>query len=197
MDSLVRDPVSPRGAPRTIVEPVVGPPVVLPPQAIAAMATAASRAHLLIAFTPRINRLARCKAHLNAAFPYWRPGRCVSQKMSAGSRPVTRGAGPGSRFLALDNLTYAREARLGLSTWHVLEAQGAGIACRAQRHQLTGPIDSPRSGLVAPRHVRNVDMPDQGAGAGEHLAGILIHHDRVVHVIEQSHCRMIDFTNQG
>src|SRR5947207_13235899 len=80
MDSLVRDPVSPRGAPRTIVEPVVGPPVVLPPQAIAAMASAASRAHLRIAVTPRINRLARCKAHLHAAFPYLRPGRYASAR---------------------------------------------------------------------------------------------------------------------
>src|SRR5256885_7761229 len=74
MDSLVREPVSPRGAPKTIVEPVVCPPEVLPPQAIATTAATAITAHLRIAVTP-INRLARCNAHLNPAFPHWR-GRC-------------------------------------------------------------------------------------------------------------------------
>src|SRR2546421_5075293 len=71
MDSLVKEPVSPRGAPKTIVEPVVCPPEVLPPHAIATTAATAITAHLRIAVTP-INRLARCNAHLNPAFPHWR-----------------------------------------------------------------------------------------------------------------------------
>src|SRR5260370_31421584 len=42
-DSLVRDPVSPRGAPRMMVEPVVGPVgVPPPPQATSATATASN-----------------------------------------------------------------------------------------------------------------------------------------------------------
>ena len=83
------------------------------------------------------------------------------------------------------------ETRTCVPAWNVLESDWTAITGSAQRGKLPSPIDLPGARLVASGRVRNMHVTDQAAGTDQHMLRVFAHDDRVIHVVQQSHSRLV------
>src|SRR5438445_1498574 len=83
------------------------------------------------------------------------------------------------------------ETRTCIRAWNVLESDWTAITGSAHHGKLPSPIDLPGARLVASGRVRNMHVTDQAAGTDQHMLRVFAHDDRVIHVVQQSHSRLV------